>query len=1228
MAPEENLVVLELAEEFLDRYRKGERPPLREYIDRHPELAAEIKEVFPAMAMMENIAVAEESLETRGVRSHGRPALHQLGDYRIIREIGHGGMGVVYEAEQVSLGRYVALKVLPHKALANEKIKKRFEREAKAAAKLHHTNIVPVFGVGEHEGLPYYAMQFIHGLSVDLVLEELKRLKDRGGNMGQVAGLQMSGTHAPGTLHRELTAADMARSMLTGEFQISASSSLDGNVTSNGPAGGLPVQHLPGRTEEASVAKGLPSASSGTISSGSIALPGQGGGQSGTARTPQGRRKTYWHSVAQTGVQVADALDYAHKQGIIHRDIKPSNLLLDTSGTVWVTDFGLAKADDQQDITRAGDVVGTLRYMPPEAFDGKTDTRSDVYSLGLTLYELLAFRPAFDEKERNRLVKLVTTTEPARLNRLNKEVPRDLVTIVHKAIARDPAHRYQTPAAMAEDLKRFVEDRPIRARRVSETERLWRWCRRNPLPASLLAAIVLVFLTGFVGVIWQWRAAESAREDEQNQRTRADALRIATESLLEEAKQAREASEKSRAAAEAETYGAVFSEVKALRVGHEPGWRDKALTGLARLAVMPTPRRDLLELRTEATATLSTPDILRADKLKTSTATVGSFTFSPDGQTLLTVGAWSQLTPKRGGLDFWNVQDKTLRSHIEGLTVGPVRYDLVVYLPDGEGLAVGTRVGVVFTDKHGTRTDREAITQNSSQPIQLAIDAKGERMAVAWSDGGGITVHELQGGALLERFKNPAAPFALSPDGRWLARQEAGDVVLAPIASKEQRVVLGRHDPVTSFAFSRDGAMLAAGLWDHTVRIWNVAKREQFVTLRGHRERVLDVAFSPDGEWVASVALDYTVRIWATRTGQNFASLPSAPMPSVQFSPTGDYLAAGPSAHGVDLYKITGRRHVQQSLTGHNVELRSVVAHPHEDRLATSGYRELISWDLSTPNPAPAVLPPNTGAVTALAYSPDGALMATASWLGADHEVVIRDAKTGEFRKKITDIQFVWTVAFDPTGTRIACGEARGNILVFDVATGDLIKKLNTGARIQSIVYLDAHRLVTNGNDKVFLFDLESGTEQTVDVSGGGIRAIALDRKGNRLVVALQSGALAGVSLPDLTLGPRLEKAHAGSVEYLALSPDGRLLATGGKDHRAVLRDARSFEPLLSFPVWAGELRCLTFDSKSRRLAVVGTSSDVDLWDLAALYDGLSEIGLAWDQPAGAVTAPELVPED
>jgi hypothetical protein len=204
-------VVLELADEFLKRYRRGERPSLTEYAERYPNLAAEIRKVFPAMATMENIALADESLAGEA-RPSGKPPppepLQQRGDYRIIREVGRGGMGIVYEAEQVSLGRHVALKVLPKELLVDAKHRRRFEREAKAAARLHHTNIVPVFGVGEHEGLPYYVMQFIQGLGLDQVLDVLIRLKNGSVRSGEELCV----------VCKESSAVDMARSLVTGEF--------------------------------------------------------------------------------------------------------------------------------------------------------------------------------------------------------------------------------------------------------------------------------------------------------------------------------------------------------------------------------------------------------------------------------------------------------------------------------------------------------------------------------------------------------------------------------------------------------------------------------------------------------------------------------------------------------------------------------------------------------------------------------------------------------------------------------------------------------------------------------------------------------------------------------------------------------------------------------------------------------------------------------------------------
>src|SRR5262249_28725733 len=194
-------------------------------------------------------------------------------------------------------------------------------------------------------------------------------------------------------------------------------------------------------------------------------------------------------SVARVGIQVAEALAYAHAQGILHRDIKPSNLLLDAKGTVWVTDFGLAKAEESEGLTQTGDIVGTLRYMAPERFDGRSDPRSDVYGLGATLYELLTLHPPFREPNRVKLIEQVLHESPTPPRQLDRRIPRDLETVVLKAMAREPGQRYTTADQLAEDLRRFTADRPILARRPGAAERAWRWCKRNPVMAALVAAV-------------------------------------------------------------------------------------------------------------------------------------------------------------------------------------------------------------------------------------------------------------------------------------------------------------------------------------------------------------------------------------------------------------------------------------------------------------------------------------------------------------------------------------------------------------------------------------------------------------------------------------------------------------------------------------------------------------------------------------------------------------------
>jgi serine/threonine protein kinase len=354
-APSEFDPVEELASSFLERYRRGERPSLSEYARLHPELADQIRELFPALIAVEKLGSFGNLAGPPSKLDPSRDPL-QLGEYRILREIGRGGMGIVYEAVQESLGRQVALKVLPFHGLMNPRHLERFRREARAVARLHHTNIVPVFGVGEHAGIQYYAMQFIHGQGLNEVLEEVKRLR----------------------IHKEApdsplsVAASLAESLLSGQFAEKA--------WATPPQGS-------GRTEEgAARARPDPRAEARTWP-----LPNS----SPLSSKPEAR---YFRQVAQIGVQVADSLEYAHSEGVLHRDIKPSNLLLDIHGRVWVTDFGLAKTDETEEMTDPGDIVGTLGYMAPERFQGHADARSDVYGLGITLYELVTLQAAFSRR--------------------------------------------------------------------------------------------------------------------------------------------------------------------------------------------------------------------------------------------------------------------------------------------------------------------------------------------------------------------------------------------------------------------------------------------------------------------------------------------------------------------------------------------------------------------------------------------------------------------------------------------------------------------------------------------------------------------------------------------------------------------------------------------------------------------------------------------------------------
>ncbi len=427
--------VVEALDEYLAALEAGKKPNRQEFLSRHSAIADALAECLEGMEALHQ--ASSTSQLSAGGNLAGAASLQDgtpLGDYRLVREIGRGGMGIVYEAEQLSLGRRIALKVLPFALTLDPKQLQRFKNEARAAAQLHHQHIVPVYAVGTERGVHFYAMQYIEGQSLAEVIRDLRQQAP--------PSLPQRPEHdaSTGTYIPQEEAASMVSSERRAAETVKSISALATSFSTDS--------------------------------------------------------RGFYRTVARLGIQAAEALEHAHEYGVIHRDIKPGNLMVDAHGHLWITDFGLAQFQTDASLTQSGDLLGTLRYMSPEQASGQriaVDHRTDIYSLGATLYELLTLRPPFEGNNRQTLLHQILNDEPQPLRSLHKSIPVELETIVLKALAKSPAERYATAREFADDLSRFLQDKPIQARRATAAQRLRKWARRHP--SIVWAAVVLCLLT-------------------------------------------------------------------------------------------------------------------------------------------------------------------------------------------------------------------------------------------------------------------------------------------------------------------------------------------------------------------------------------------------------------------------------------------------------------------------------------------------------------------------------------------------------------------------------------------------------------------------------------------------------------------------------------------------------------------------------------------------------------
>lgn len=422
-------------EAFEEACARGDRPVRSEFLRLHADIADELADCLDGLDRLRGAGVwFQGDLPTPPER---------LGEYRIVRELGRGGMGIVYEAEQPSLGRRVALKLLPSTAAMDPRQVQRFQVEVQAAGHLRHPHIVPIYSVGREGDVHYYSMQLISGRPLAAWIDAMRR--ERADHPGEP------------------------------------------------PSWSAP------------------------------------GGESGAARSSR-PGEAFFRSVARLGLQAAEALDHAHGLGVIHRDVKPGNFLIDDEGELWVADFGLARLHGASDLTATGDLVGTLRYMSPEqvvADRGVVDHRTDIYSLGATLYELAALEPAFPGGDMAALVRRITNEDPPPPSRSTPLLPRDLETIILKAMAKDPSGRYPTARDLADDLRRYLADEPIRARRPSFVERCVLWARRHrPIAAALAGALVLAVVCLAISTLVIWGAMARVQSESDARRLQLDRAQV------------------------------------------------------------------------------------------------------------------------------------------------------------------------------------------------------------------------------------------------------------------------------------------------------------------------------------------------------------------------------------------------------------------------------------------------------------------------------------------------------------------------------------------------------------------------------------------------------------------------------------------------------------------------------------------------------------------------------